>query len=270
MCDRDRGGRIPLHYAALEGNLAALRTELEAGADVNTADLRGYTPPHFAAQEGKTEAARALLDAGAEVDPANTFCKTPLGVAVTSAQGSVEILKLLREWGANPYHRTITAKPPSPQPDSSQTPVSRTFSQTYPRSSRCTYLVLTCTVLVSSASEPLALGVERHGVVSRGPQQPEVRRVRFRCRCRRWPSSRSWARFRGWRHSAGHTPAPPRSPVAGLHRSRSRPPLRRGSTAAPSDVAVGSWGSRRRAPTRGCCYVPGRRSGPPGSVRGRD
>jgi len=32
-----------LHYAALEGNLAALRTELEAGADVNTADLRGYT-----------------------------------------------------------------------------------------------------------------------------------------------------------------------------------------------------------------------------------
>jgi len=31
---------------------------------------------------------------------------------VTSAQGSVEILKLLREWGANPYHANNNGKTP--------------------------------------------------------------------------------------------------------------------------------------------------------------
>jgi ankyrin repeat protein len=61
----DQGGRIPLHYAALENDADKARAEIAAGAEVDKADLDGFVPLHFAAQEGALEAATVLLDAGA-------------------------------------------------------------------------------------------------------------------------------------------------------------------------------------------------------------
>lgn len=99
----DRGGRIPLHYAALENNSTTLRAELAAGADVNATDNQDFTPLHFACQQGAIDAARVLLDAGAHVDPVNSFGNTPLMVTVRNAEGTPALMRLLLEHGADPH-----------------------------------------------------------------------------------------------------------------------------------------------------------------------
>ena len=79
---RDRAGRTDLHYAALEGRLADLRTALSAGEDPSAPDDAGFTPLHFAAQQGMAQAVEALLSAGADVEATNRYGNTPLWVGV--------------------------------------------------------------------------------------------------------------------------------------------------------------------------------------------
>jgi ankyrin repeat protein len=89
----DRGGRTPLHYAALENDLRKIGALLDGGADPNAADRQGFTPLHFAAQQRSVEAARILLDQGAAVDPINDYgntrsswrCSTQKGVELSSS-----------------------------------------------------------------------------------------------------------------------------------------------------------------------------------------
>ena len=63
----DRAGRVALHYAALDNDVARL---VALGTDLNAEDAQCFRPLHLAAQEHALEAA-ALLAAGAEVDGVN-------------------------------------------------------------------------------------------------------------------------------------------------------------------------------------------------------
>ena len=49
----DEFGHTPLHYAALNGRLEAMRLLLEAGADKDALSVKGRTPLHFAARSGR-------------------------------------------------------------------------------------------------------------------------------------------------------------------------------------------------------------------------
>ena len=99
--DLDPEGRSALHYAAGDGDVAAVRRHLAAGADAGRADRRGWTPLHFAAQASSAAVAAALLDAGADVDARDEDGNTPLFRAVFDSRGEGAVIRLLRERGAD-------------------------------------------------------------------------------------------------------------------------------------------------------------------------
>src|SRR5437667_665045 len=63
--ERDSGGRTPLHWAAQEGFVAAVRLLLRFGASINAKDSLEFTPLVIAAGEGHAAFVRLLLRAGA-------------------------------------------------------------------------------------------------------------------------------------------------------------------------------------------------------------
>src|SRR5215467_8187720 len=101
MTDRDRAGRTPLHYAALDGDAPRVLELVEAGYDVNESDANGFTPLHFAAQSHALEVTRVLLEHGADIDAVNKFGNSPLLVAMSQTRGRTEEIILLRDMGAD-------------------------------------------------------------------------------------------------------------------------------------------------------------------------
>jgi hypothetical protein len=90
LSTRARPG-TPLARSAHAGDLAALRSELAAGADPRAADATGQAALHWAARGGSLAAIDALLDAGAPVDQPDArdgFEWTPLICAVHSGNWS--------------------------------------------------------------------------------------------------------------------------------------------------------------------------------------
>src|SRR5271167_4947459 len=67
---KDKLQTSPLHFAALYGNAASIKTLLEAGADPNALDNRGATPLVYAAYS--FEKTKLLVDPGARVQVAAT------------------------------------------------------------------------------------------------------------------------------------------------------------------------------------------------------
>lgn len=108
----DQAGRVPLHYAALENDVAKVSELVAAGADPDAADLQGFRPLHLAAQQGSVDAAQALLEGGAAVDAVNAFGNTPLFVAVFNSGGRGDVIELLRSRGANPLHLNNSQQSP--------------------------------------------------------------------------------------------------------------------------------------------------------------
>ena len=98
----DEYGRTLLHYAALYGDLDGTQRLLAEGAIPGCADDNGWTPLHFAVQEGHVDIAQVLLSAGADVDAADSNGNTPLSGAVFNSKGRGDLIRLLREFGADP------------------------------------------------------------------------------------------------------------------------------------------------------------------------
>jgi ankyrin repeat protein len=97
----DKAGRSELHYAVVDRNVEQVKELIRQGMSVNLVDRDGWTPLHFAAQNYDEGIARLLLDSGASVDPRDANGNTPLSTAVFNSRGRGELIRLLRERGAD-------------------------------------------------------------------------------------------------------------------------------------------------------------------------
>ncbi|XP_041653628.1 ankyrin repeat and SOCS box protein 5 isoform X2 [Cheilinus undulatus] len=109
ILDIDSGSwadRSPLHDAASQGRLLALRTLISQGHNVNVLTIDHVTPLHEACVGDHVACARALIDAGANVNASTIDGVTPLFNACTV--GSTSCTEILLENGAKPqslvYH----------------------------------------------------------------------------------------------------------------------------------------------------------------------
>ena len=89
----------PVADAARRGDAEAVRTLLERGVDVQTAQADGMTALHWAAMRSDLELAETLIYAGANLDAATRIGQhTPLHVA--SRTGQSDVVRALLEAGS--------------------------------------------------------------------------------------------------------------------------------------------------------------------------
>src|SRR3954466_14328942 len=94
---------VSLWSAAKANDLAALTRLLDAGAELDLRDARGYSPLMLAAYSGSAEAVVLLLERGA--DP-NTSDAAGNSVLMGAAfKGQLELVELLLNAGANVHAR---------------------------------------------------------------------------------------------------------------------------------------------------------------------
>uniref|UniRef100_A0A668A0U9 Ankyrin repeat and SOCS box containing 5a n=1 Tax=Myripristis murdjan TaxID=586833 RepID=A0A668A0U9_9TELE len=101
--------RSPLHDAAGQGRLLALRNLILQGHNVNVMTIDHVTPLHEACLGDHVACARALIDAGANVNASTIDGVTPLFNACTV--GSVPCTEVLLENGAKPQTPTFHPSP---------------------------------------------------------------------------------------------------------------------------------------------------------------
>lgn len=108
MTDTDRAGRVPLHYAASDGEVEKVRKLLQETDNPDPADAEGWTPLLFAARAAHTDIVRLLLDAGAQVDAVTEKGYPALYWAIVGAgKDPVGTIQLLRSRGADPAAKTM-------------------------------------------------------------------------------------------------------------------------------------------------------------------
>lgn len=98
----NQDGRSDLHYAAGDGDLAAVQKLVALGANVNLQDKQGRAPLHFAAQARSEAVTAFLLAHGATVDLEDGHGNTPLFRATFASQGDGGVIRALRMAGADP------------------------------------------------------------------------------------------------------------------------------------------------------------------------
>src|SRR5262249_46614664 len=97
-----------LAKAIRDGDLKAVRAQLDGGVDVNALDADGSTPLLLAAVYAGPECVELLLKKRAEVNARNKFGATPLSRAATN----YEKAKLLIDAGANVKVKTKAGRTP--------------------------------------------------------------------------------------------------------------------------------------------------------------
>jgi ankyrin repeat protein len=108
----DVSGRVPLHYAALFGDLHTAQRLVSSGADTAMVDNDGQTPLHYAAQGCAVAVAELLLRSGARVDAEDLDGNTPLWCATLRTRGEGPIVRLLIGYGADPLHANHEGRTP--------------------------------------------------------------------------------------------------------------------------------------------------------------
>jgi ankyrin repeat protein len=96
-------GGTPLHMAAINGRLEAMRVLLQMGVDKEAKCKKGRTAMHWAAANGQVEAMRVLAQLGADKEAGDGFGGArPLHMAANNASdGQVEAIKALIQLGAD-------------------------------------------------------------------------------------------------------------------------------------------------------------------------
>jgi len=89
-----------LHAAAQAGDIAKVRSLLDAGISPNTKDSCAWTPLHVAAAYGQHDVAALLIERNANVQAKNNVKETPLHCA--SKYGRDELVELILHHGADP------------------------------------------------------------------------------------------------------------------------------------------------------------------------
>jgi ankyrin repeat protein len=118
-----QGGLTALHHAARQGNEAAARALIDAGADINKVSGDGSSPLQIATMNGRFDLAMLLLEGGADPNVATDAGGTPLFAAINVQWAPVvrypqpraqdqqkvaylELMEALLEAGADPNLRT--------------------------------------------------------------------------------------------------------------------------------------------------------------------
>lgn len=86
---------MPLHIAAVRGDVAAITALLDAGADIQARGEHGFTPLHEAVLQGHIEAVRLLLHRGASASLTADDGQTPVQTAHVMKEHEIE--QVLRE-----------------------------------------------------------------------------------------------------------------------------------------------------------------------------
>ncbi|XP_041715130.1 ankyrin repeat and SOCS box protein 5b isoform X1 [Coregonus clupeaformis] len=106
---RSWADRSPLHEAACQGRLLALRTLLSQGYNANIPTIDHVTPLHEACLSDHASCARALIAAGANVNATTIDGVTPLFNACSV--GSATCTEVLLENGAKPQSEICQPSP---------------------------------------------------------------------------------------------------------------------------------------------------------------
>mmetsp|Transcript_15977 Transcript_15977/g.39253 ORF Transcript_15977/g.39253 Transcript_15977/m.39253 type:complete len:320 (-) Transcript_15977:1125-2084(-) len=119
VMERSKVGETALHTSGISGNADVVTALLAAGADPNARTNGGQylkmTPSHWMVF-GKHEAGMAaLVKAGANVNLQNTQGKTPVDMAQLMGQDGIPLLKLLYSAGGKPASET-GQQPPEDDP----------------------------------------------------------------------------------------------------------------------------------------------------------
>ena len=104
------GGGTPLHMAMQHNKLEDVKKLLDAGADVNAKDWKGWTLLHWAARKNTVEVAKLLIHNGADVNAKEEDGRTPLHWAAFS--NASDTAKLLIEGGANIKAKDVGGRTP--------------------------------------------------------------------------------------------------------------------------------------------------------------
>ena len=93
---QDIGGNTPLHLAISNGEINGTEILVKMGANIATVNKQGQTPLHMASFHNQIEIVAFLLKQHAIINTKDNKGQTPLDIAVS--QGNQEIIKLLREY----------------------------------------------------------------------------------------------------------------------------------------------------------------------------
>lgn len=85
--------------ASMQGNLSEVKSRVDQGADVNSANSKGLTALMLASLQGHTDVVKFLLSKGAKVNPQDAVGTSALMAA--ARMGHLEIVKALVNAGAD-------------------------------------------------------------------------------------------------------------------------------------------------------------------------